>query len=81
MSKQNNHTMNQCWKWSIKIISVLLDFTALKQYVNYVVLWLPGQSFQKAESPTNILALLEKVFHTEESRPDYICIDKACLVL
>ncbi|KAF8233547.1 hypothetical protein L208DRAFT_1555270, partial [Tricholoma matsutake] len=43
-----------------------------------VVAW---AKFPKAESPTNILAFLEKVFHTEESRPDYICIDKACLVL
>ncbi|KAF8239830.1 hypothetical protein L208DRAFT_1559891, partial [Tricholoma matsutake] len=39
-----------------------------------VVAW---AKFPKAESPTNILAFLEKVFHTEESRPDYICIDKA----
>ena len=37
--------------------------------------------FAKAESPTNILSFLEDVFPTEESRPDYICIDKACLVL
>ncbi|KAF8225621.1 hypothetical protein L208DRAFT_1305619 [Tricholoma matsutake] len=43
-----------------------------------VIAW---EKFPKAESPTNILAFLEKVFHTEESRPDYICIDKACLVL
>ena len=37
--------------------------------------------FDKAESPTNVLNFLESVFPTEESRPDYICIDKACLVL
>jgi hypothetical protein len=37
--------------------------------------------FAKAESPTNILNFLEKVYPTESSRPDYICIDKACLVL
>ena len=43
-----------------------------------VVAW---TKFAKAESPTNILAFLEKVFSTEESRPDYVCIDKACLVL
>ena len=43
-----------------------------------VIAW---AKFPKAESPTNILAFLENVFHTEESRPDYICIDKACLVL
>jgi hypothetical protein len=43
-----------------------------------VIAW---AKFPKAESPTNILAFLEKVFHTEQSRPDYICIDKACMVL
>ena len=37
--------------------------------------------FDKAESPTNILNWLESIYPTEESRPDYICIDKACLVL
>ncbi|KAF8231618.1 hypothetical protein L208DRAFT_1468210, partial [Tricholoma matsutake] len=37
--------------------------------------------FAKSESPTNILAFLESVFPTEESRPDYICIDKGCAVL
>ena len=26
------------------------------------------------------MAFLENVFQTEESRPDYICINKACLV-
>ena len=43
-----------------------------------VVAW---ATFPKAGSPTNILAFLENVFQTQESRPDYICIDKACLVL
>jgi hypothetical protein len=43
-----------------------------------VIAW---AKFPKSESPTNILAFLESVFPTEESRPDYICIDKACLVL
>jgi hypothetical protein len=37
--------------------------------------------FEKSESPTNILNFLETVYPTEESHPDYICIDKACLVL
>ena len=41
-----------------------------------VIAW---AKFPKAESPTNILAFLENVLQTEESRPDYICIDKACL--
>jgi hypothetical protein len=43
-----------------------------------VIAW---AKFAKSESPTNILAFLESVFPTEESRPDYVCIDKACLVL
>jgi hypothetical protein len=37
--------------------------------------------FAKSESPTNILRFLESVYPIEESRPSYICIDKACLVL
>ncbi|KAF8961232.1 hypothetical protein BDZ97DRAFT_1626317, partial [Flammula alnicola] len=43
-----------------------------------VIAW---TKFVKAESPTNILEFLERVYPTEESRPDYVCIDKACLVL
>ena len=43
-----------------------------------VIAW---TKFFKAESPTNILNFLEHVYPTEESRPSYICIDKACLVL
>lgn len=43
-----------------------------------VIAW---AKFAKAESPTNILNFLESVYPTEESRPNYICIDKACLVL
>jgi hypothetical protein len=43
-----------------------------------VIAW---AKFAKSESPTNILGFLESVFPTEESRPDYICIDKACAVL
>ena len=37
--------------------------------------------FAKAESPTNILNFLQSVYPTPELRPDYVCIDKACLVL
>ena len=43
-----------------------------------VIAW---AKFAKSESPTNILQFLESIYPTEESRPDYICIDKACLVL
>src|SRR5258705_10965272 len=43
-----------------------------------VVAW---AKFAKSESPTNILNFLDHVYPSYESRPDYICIDKACLVL
>ena len=43
-----------------------------------VIAW---AKFPKSESPTNILNFLESVYPTAESCPDYICIDKACLVL
>jgi hypothetical protein len=43
-----------------------------------VIAW---AKFAKSESPTHILDFLARVYPTEESRPDYICIDKACLVL
>ncbi|KAF8871465.1 hypothetical protein BD779DRAFT_1613941 [Infundibulicybe gibba] len=43
-----------------------------------VIAW---TKFDKSESPTNILNFLEDIYPTEESRPDYICIDKACLLL
>jgi hypothetical protein len=43
-----------------------------------VIAW---AKFANAESPENILQFLQTVYPTEESRPDYICIDKACLVL
>ena len=43
-----------------------------------VIAW---TKFDKSESTTNILNYLEKIFPTPESRPAYICIDKACRVL
>jgi hypothetical protein len=43
-----------------------------------VIAW---TKFDKAESPTNILQFLEEVYPTQETQPDYIYIDKACLVL
>ena len=43
-----------------------------------VIAW---AKFPKSESPTNILNFLESVYPTAESHPDYICIDKACLLL
>ena len=43
-----------------------------------VIAW---TKFDKSESETQILKFLESVYPTEESRPDYICTDKACRVL
>jgi hypothetical protein len=43
-----------------------------------VVAW---TKFAQAESETNILKFLEFVYPTEESRPQYVCIDKACRLL
>ena len=43
-----------------------------------VIAWM---KFANSESPANILKFLETVYPTEESWPNYICIDKACLVL
>jgi hypothetical protein len=43
-----------------------------------VIAW---TKFDKSESPTKILNFLASVYPTEESRPDYICIDKGCQVL
>ena len=37
--------------------------------------------FAKSESPTNILNFLEFVYPTQDLRPNYICIDKGCMVL
>ena len=43
-----------------------------------VIAW---TKFAKSESPTNILNFLEFVYPTAELWPNYICIDKACLLL
>jgi hypothetical protein len=43
-----------------------------------VIAW---TKFAKAESPTNILNFLTSVYPTPNLRPNYICIDKACMVL
>lgn len=43
-----------------------------------VIAW---TKFAKSESPTNILNWLASVYPNIESRPDYICIDKACQFL
>jgi hypothetical protein len=37
--------------------------------------------FAKSESESNILAFINKIYPTKESRPDYICIDKGCRLL
>jgi len=43
-----------------------------------VIAW---TKFAKSESPTKILNFLETVFPDADSRPNYVCIDKACMVL
>jgi hypothetical protein len=43
-----------------------------------VIAW---AKFAKAESPTNILDFLKSVYPSPDLRPDFICIDKACVVL
>ena len=43
-----------------------------------VIAW---TKFARSESTTNILNFLGSVYPDEQSRPDYICIDKACQVL
>ncbi|KAF6765566.1 hypothetical protein DFP72DRAFT_985770 [Ephemerocybe angulata] len=43
-----------------------------------VIAW---AAFAKSESPTKILGFLSRVFPDQVSRPLFICIDKACLVL
>ena len=43
-----------------------------------VIAW---TKFDKSESPTKILKFLKDTYPVKDTRPDYICIDKACLVL
>jgi hypothetical protein len=43
-----------------------------------VIAW---TKFARSESPSHIIAFLNKIYPTLESRPAYICIDKACVVL
>ena len=43
-----------------------------------VIAW---TKFAKSESPTKIMKFLNSIYPTRESRPAYICIDKACTVL
>jgi hypothetical protein len=43
-----------------------------------VIAWM---KFATSESETNILDFLTKTYPNEATRPDYVCIDKACKVL
>ncbi|TFK31826.1 hypothetical protein BDQ12DRAFT_701426 [Crucibulum laeve] len=43
-----------------------------------VIAW---TKFAKAESPTNILEFLDSVYPTADLQPNYVFIDKACLLL
>jgi hypothetical protein len=38
-------------------------------------------NFAKSESPTHILQFLQSVFPEPQDKPNYVCIDKACVVL
>ncbi|PPQ91311.1 LOW QUALITY PROTEIN: hypothetical protein CVT25_006598 [Psilocybe cyanescens] len=60
-------------------ILVLQPFIVLKQSVSHVVLLRHGQNLQ--DQNPNILAFINKVYLAKESRPYYICVDKACTVL
>jgi hypothetical protein len=43
-----------------------------------VIAW---TKFDKSESPTHILDFLKTIYPDNDSRPSYVCIDKACAVL
>ena len=43
-----------------------------------VIAW---KKFATSESPSKIVNFINEVYPTSDMRPDYICIDKACLVL
>ena len=43
-----------------------------------VIAW---KKFDVAESPKNIMDFLDEVYPDKKTRPAYICIDKACVVL
>ncbi|KAF8800018.1 hypothetical protein BYT27DRAFT_7236215 [Phlegmacium glaucopus] len=43
-----------------------------------VIAW---TKFDKSESPTNVLNFLGSVHPTQDSQPQYVCIDKACMLL
>src|SRR5271155_3827286 len=65
----------------LKTISVQNSFYCVETVCapcGVVIAW---TKFDKSESPTQILKNLESIYQTEESRPDYICIDKTCVVL
>ncbi|KAF8295682.1 hypothetical protein DL93DRAFT_2150938 [Clavulina sp. PMI_390] len=44
----------------------------------HIIAW---TKFATSESPTNIINMLSVIFPTQESRPSYIVIDKACRIL
>jgi hypothetical protein len=61
-------------------------FTAAKTYCietlcapcGVVIAW---DKFKTSESPTNIMDFLNRIYPQRFSRPAYVCIDKACMVL
>ena len=63
----------------LKIISVQNGFTVQTVCAPYNVI--AQTKFDKSKSLIQILNCLESIYQTEESRPDYICIDKAYVML
>ncbi|KAF8987661.1 hypothetical protein BDQ17DRAFT_1393505 [Cyathus striatus] len=53
----------------------------LTRFGRQSLLVLAWAKFDKSESVDQILEFLEKVFPTEDVRPSYVCIDKACVLL
>jgi hypothetical protein len=72
--------MSQREKDNKRITLLLLISIVWKPYApcSVVIAW---AKFAKAESPTNILNFLDRVYPDANTCSDYVCIDKACLVL
>ena len=69
---KNHHNLDSV------IISVLAASETICAPCGVVIAW---TIFAKAESETNILDFLTATYPNEATRPDYVCIDKACHVL
>jgi len=74
--KSSHMIMERHQKLSQKTILALLDFIVLKQSVLHVGLLLHGKNLLNQNQK-----FLAQTFPNKETRPDYVCIDKACTVL